>query len=78
MFVIPAMSYLFIEFIGYLMNPKISCDACKLTRTPRIKKKKKCGSLNWTRPKEGSAKVNTNGASKGNLDASGACGYSWQ
>jgi hypothetical protein len=45
---------------------------------PGFKKKKKCGSLNWTRPKEGSAKVNTNGASKGNLDASGACGYSWQ
>jgi hypothetical protein len=78
MFVIPAMFYLFIEFIGYSVDPEISCDACKLVRTTRIFFKKKCGSLNWTRPKEGSAKVNTNGASKGNLDASGACGYSWQ
>jgi hypothetical protein len=77
MSVIFAMSYLFIGFTGYSVNPEISCDVCKLAEHLELKKKK-CGSLNWTRPKEGSAKVNTNGASKGNLDASGACGYSWQ
>jgi hypothetical protein len=71
------MSYLFIELTWYSVDPEISCDVRKLAGHPELKKKK-CGSLNWTRPKEGSAKVNTNGASKGNLDASGACGYSWQ
>jgi hypothetical protein len=78
MSVISAMFYLFIGLTGYSVDPEISCELHKLPEHPELKKKKKCGSLNWTRPKEGSAKVNTNGASKGNLDASGACGYSWQ
>jgi len=35
MFVIPAISYLFIEFMGYSVDPEISCNACKLTQTSR-------------------------------------------
>jgi hypothetical protein len=35
-----AMSYMFIDFAGYLMDLKISCGARKLTRTFRVIKKK--------------------------------------
>ena len=39
-FVILVVSYLFTGLAGCSVNPRISCDACKLARTPRIKKKK--------------------------------------
>ena len=51
-FVILVVSYLFTGLAGCSVNPRISCDACKLARTPRIKKKKKFGSclgtLQWS------------------------------
>jgi hypothetical protein len=38
--VTPAVSYLPTGHAGYSVGPGISCGACKLVRTPRIKKKK--------------------------------------
>jgi len=48
--VIPAIFYLFTELAGYSVNPKISHSARKLTRTPRVIKKKKNlkGAANFT------------------------------
>jgi hypothetical protein len=39
--VTPAVSYLPTELVGCLVNPGISCSARKLTRTPRVKRKKR-------------------------------------
>jgi len=38
---IPAVSYLSTGLAGCSVGPEISCGACKLTRTPRVTKKKK-------------------------------------
>jgi hypothetical protein len=43
MLVILAVLYIFTGLVGCLMNSGISRDACKLTRIPRIIKKKKKG-----------------------------------
>ena len=40
---IPVIFYMSIELLEYLMGPRISCDAYKLTRTLGLLKKKKKG-----------------------------------